>query len=39
MIRRIPWWLALALMLLAAGGCAGVSVRGEQTVSIGMGSR
>lgn len=41
MIRRIPWWLALmlTLALLAAGGCSGVSVQGEQAVRMGMGSR
>lgn len=38
MSRRL-WGLLLALALLAAGGCAGVSVRGEQRVTVGAGSR
>ncbi len=31
--------LLLLLALLAAGGCGGVSVRGEQSVGIGVGNR
>lgn len=31
--------LLVLLALLAAGGCGGVSVRGEQAVSIGTGGR
>lgn len=40
MICRSLILLLLTLVVLAtAGGCAGVSVRGEHAVGIGMGSR
>lgn len=40
MRRRPLVLLLLALVVLAAaGGCAGVSVRGEHAVGMGMGSR
>ncbi len=38
-MARVVVCLLLLLALLAAGGCGGVSVRGEQSVGIGVGSK